>query len=434
MVARVMACLTLLLVGLIGVVPLGAASSLTLVYSGNLDGELEPCGCSAEGNFGGLRRQATMMQQLRKQLPGLVFVSSGGLLTSESVRDKLKSEYILTGLRAQQFDAVGVQWRDLAYGEAFIQQSDLPWVSSNWVQDEGFSRQREIVRGATRVAVFSWLDPTQSPMKQKAEGYQLVTTDSAALAKGLRAARKAGSTTLLLTTLTLKEAKQRLPLKDVDVLLIRSNYEVFGKPVRLGRTLVLQPGSRGMRYGVADLRLDRRGGVQGWKHHVVDMPASVPDDPGLATWYQAYNDKVKAAYEAEVALKQQLAGSASPYVGAEACKACHQAPFEAWEMTNHAEAFARLEEVSKAFDPDCIVCHSVGYEKPGGFISQAINPELMNVQCESCHGAGREHAEAKGAVKTPHAAWRREQICAQCHTSAHSPSFRFEQYWPRIQH
>ena len=39
---------------------------LSLIYSGNLDGELEPCGCTAEGDFGGIRRRATALATLRK--------------------------------------------------------------------------------------------------------------------------------------------------------------------------------------------------------------------------------------------------------------------------------------------------------------------------------------------------------------------------------
>ena len=35
-----------------------AAQTATLIYSGNLDGELEPCGCTAEGDLGGIRSRS----------------------------------------------------------------------------------------------------------------------------------------------------------------------------------------------------------------------------------------------------------------------------------------------------------------------------------------------------------------------------------------
>ena len=84
---------------------------LTLIYSGNLDGELEPCGCSAEGNLGGIKRRATMLAKLRRENPNMVVVSAGGLLSSDGPGDRLKGEYILKGYASLQYDAIGVQWR-----------------------------------------------------------------------------------------------------------------------------------------------------------------------------------------------------------------------------------------------------------------------------------------------------------------------------------
>lgn len=93
---------------------LAANYGLTLVYSGNLDGELEPCGCSEGGNKGGIKRRVQKVDELRAEEPNLLLISAGGLLISEMPQDKLKSEYILKGLEALDYDAIGVQWKDLA--------------------------------------------------------------------------------------------------------------------------------------------------------------------------------------------------------------------------------------------------------------------------------------------------------------------------------
>ena len=34
----------------------GEGKKLNIIYTGSLEGELEPCGCSPKGNFGGLAR------------------------------------------------------------------------------------------------------------------------------------------------------------------------------------------------------------------------------------------------------------------------------------------------------------------------------------------------------------------------------------------
>lgn len=414
--------------------PSAWAAKVTLVYSGNLDGELEPCGCSAEGNLGGIRRQSTAIKQARTARPNLLFISSGGFLASDTVRDRLKSEYILKGIESLGYDALGLQWKDLAYGESFVKNNNLPWISSNWKDEQHFARQRVVERGGVKFAVFSWLDPAQSPMKQKVEEFHLINDDPAELIAALGKARAAGQTTVLTTTLPLKLAQRLIPLGKVDILLVRSGYEVFGKPLRVGKTLILQPGSRGMRLGQVELTISKLGRISQFSHKVISLPTQVADDPALSDWYQQYNDQVRRAYEAETAIKKQREAKVSPYVGATACESCHLPQHQAWVASKHSTAFERLEEVGKAFDPDCIGCHTVGFEKEGGFIDPAVTPDLLHVQCESCHGSGRLHVEAAGKQPMPNAKWNKAQICSQCHVPAHSPSFKVDGYWPHIAH
>ena len=87
-------------------------TNMTIIYSGNLDGELEPCGCSRDGDLGGIKRRGTIIDELRKTLPQLFLISSGGLIVSRATTDRLTGEYILKGFAALDYDAIGVQWQD----------------------------------------------------------------------------------------------------------------------------------------------------------------------------------------------------------------------------------------------------------------------------------------------------------------------------------
>ena len=73
-------------------------------------------------------------------------------------------------------------------------------------------------------------------------------------------------------------------------------------------------------------------------------------------------------------------------------------------------------------------------EDYGGFIDPDTTPSLMNVQCESCHGAARKHVESGGIKPVANANWPSIRMCEQCHTQPHSPGFNFETYWPKIAH
>lgn len=406
---------------------------LTLVYSGNLDGELEPCGCSAEGNFGGLRRRATVLERLRGEHPDLFVVSAGGLLSGFAANGRLTNEYILKGFALLGYDAIGLQWSDLQYGAEFLKTPTLPWVASDWHDDE-FSHERRVSRGGRTAAFFSWLDPRTAPQKNMLGDHSQVADDTAPMAKGLAQARRDGALTVVATTLSLKDAQRFLPMKDIDVLLIHAKYETYGEPQLIDRTLVLQPGSRGMRLGRVDLDLDAQGRIVSWHGEVIPLSKTVPDSPGLAQWYAEYNARVKENYRQMSALRKAQATGETPFVGAEACKACHDEAYAAWRRSRHSHAFNALEDVNKSFDPDCLQCHTVGFNKPGGFIDMDVTPLLTNVQCESCHGAAREHVASEGSTPMPNDAWKPEEICAQCHTQPHSPAFKLNEYWPRIAH
>ena len=410
-----------------------ADERVTLIYSGNVDGELEPCGCSPEGDLGGVRRTATMLERLRAKQPALFTVSTGGLMSGFAAHGRLTNEYLLKGYTLLKLDAIGVQWADLSYGADLPARYPLPWVASNWRGSE-FAKERRVSRGGVELAFFTWLDPASSPDKVMQGDHAEVNDGVQALGSALAEARRRGALTVLATALPLKEAEQRLPLKNVDVLLIRAKYEVYGEPQRRGHMLVLQPGSRGMRLGRVDLDLDGKRRIRSWRHEVINLPSSVADAPQLQTWYDDYTAEIKEAYAQMVALRKAQEQGETPFAGEGQCKACHGAQHEKWNQSRHARAFSSLEDVNKAFDPNCIQCHSVGFKQAGGYINLELTPQLSGVQCESCHGAARDHVLSAGVKRTANSGMAGPTMCAQCHTQPHSPSFNFEKYWPRIAH
>jgi len=413
------------------------AGPLTIIYSGNLDGELEPCGCSDAGDLGGIKRRASYLDQLKKQKPDLIIMSSGGLLASDGSGDRLKSEYILKGFAQLEYDAIGLQWRDLVYGESFLSSDDIPWVASNWNTTE-FQHKKIIKRTINNkhysLAVFTWLDPERSPMRQMQGEHQLVNDNHNALLNLIKEAKQQGNVTVLMTTQDLETIQQQISLEDIDILLVKSAYEVFGKPQKIKNTLVLQPGSRGMRVGHLELVIDEKNQIKTWNNKVIPLPDSMPDAPRLNAWYAEYNEKVKADYLRRTAIQKKKRSGESNYAGEELCKNCHAKQHKIWSESQHAIAFEDLEAVNKSFDPSCIVCHTVGFNKPGGFLDIDITANLMGVQCESCHGASRAHVQSGGQKPVANSKWKRQKMCAQCHTQPHSPAFSVDKYWPKIAH
>ncbi len=107
------------------------------------------------------------------------------------------------------------------------------------------------------------------------------------------------------------------------------------------------------------------------------------------------------------------------YVGSAKCRACHFKDYNTWRKTKHAKVFDQLEGAERK-NADCLKCHTTGYGKPGGFVSEDKTDGLKNVGCESCHGPGSAHLDA--ALKAPdEGAWDMktykvpQNTCVNCH-------------------
>jgi hypothetical protein len=164
------------------------------------------------------------------------------------------------------------------------------------------------------------------------------------------------------------------------------------------------------------------------------LPNTVADAPQLAGWYEEYNNAVKDAYLKVVELRKTQQNGESPFVGEAVCQGCHAKAHDTWAASQHAIAYEDLEAVGKAYDPGCIGCHVVGFNQPGGYFDINITGHLTGVQCEACHGAGREHVQNAGRKPVANHSWTPQQMCAQCHNQPHSPGFDFGRYWPKIAH
>ncbi len=177
---------------------------------------------------------------------------------------------------------------------------------------------------------------------------------------------------------------------------------------------------------------------------------SVPMEPGypvnasIRDARDAFN-KASKADAPDLPIPPVAEGQAF-FVGSSYCVNCHVDAGKFWDKTNHAHAFDTLVSRDKDYDPKCVGCHVVGYEQPGGSVVGKVQYEaslngsphhkdLRHVGCESCHGAGSQHAMAPldGAGAPQHISrYPTEQACLSCHVPEHSPRFSFDVYVRQI--
>ena len=182
----------------------------------------------------------------------------------------------------------------------------------------------------------------------------------------------------------------------------------------------------------------RRAPTQGrwFDYRAVEIAPEVPKLPAIeqqiASYFRAVNEHNRVEFATRRA-PPAPPGTAS-YAGTESCRECHEEAYQVWTHTRHSHAYRTIEVVSKNFNLSCVGCHVTGYRQPGG--SEVVQNEgLRDVQCESCHGPGSQHIEARGhAARVASIRLRVDgQFCAtQCHTPEHSDRFNYDRYLPFI--
>ncbi|HEY4708181.1 MAG TPA: multiheme c-type cytochrome [Thermodesulfobacteriota bacterium] len=370
-----------------------AGERLTIVYTGGMKGELEPCGCSPETQSGGLARLSTYISQNKDKLGPVILVDAGNALAEETPQGRLKSEAMMRSFGAIGYDAVAF----------FEKGTPLPL------------KELKPLLGKKVKVVSDMAGQPGSALIRKKNIQVNVSVDPKAVKKGR-----------LNVLLTDRKASE-VSAAGWDVV-ISSSGEEIKEPVKTDGAVYVSGYLKGEKLGVLTLELDRKGRVTTYSHRWQALGKDVADDPKVRGILNEYDMKV-----AELAKAQEKKPvSEGPYLGAERCMECHQPHYEIWLSTKHSTAFSRLEEVGKSRDPECVVCHSVGFREEGGFISREATPKLANVQCEACHGPGREHAKDFSPMRPLGDAT--ERVCLKCHTPENSPQFDFKEYYERIKH
>jgi len=208
------------------------------------------------------------------------------------------------------------------------------------------------------------------------------------------------------------------------------------RPGFIGNTLVLYTLSQNYGIEVARLGLDRRGAIETANMQSVWLRSGIPDEPEVRESLNRFYDRVGRMQATQSSVRplfaQDHARMTERYVGAEACRACHESEFAQWSTTKHASAYKTLLDVHRHYQPRCVVCHVVGLGTRYGYRIGQAEGTLANVQCEVCHGPGGLHAGAPspeniaGSVPVG--------ICVECHNPDHSDRFVYDEKLPRVKH
>jgi hypothetical protein len=111
------------------------------------------------------------------------------------------------------------------------------------------------------------------------------------------------------------------------------------------------------------------------------------------------------------------------YVGMEKCKECHPEHVESYYSWKYSKNFRVIKMRKKDDDPNCVPCHTTGYGEPGGFVTVSETPDMVNKQCESCHGPASLHLKAPTKREHQETLSIPQNVCTVCHSGHKHPGY-----------
>jgi len=370
----------------------GERNTINIIYTGGLEGELEPCGCSPKTDFGGVARLSGYLNEHANELSPRVLVDAGNFTAKDTPQGRLKAGAMLRSFDLMKYDAVAFSDNEKAFPQDFFH-SVAESVRVPFVSDASSERRSILIR--------------RDKLDIK------ISAVSGDIRKG--------SLNILLTDMPVSRARL---VRGWDVIIVSSG-EILEEPVDSNGTIIAAGYPKGRKAGILKLETGNNGRVRGFTHMWQPLGSDIREDADVRSVLNEYDANVAGllkAYERPV--------NGSSYIGAAGCAQCHQLFEESWMGTRHASAFSSLQRTGRSADPECLVCHTVGYGEKGGFFSRETTPGLANVQCEECHGPGREHAVDFSVPMKPVTV----TVCLKCHTGDRSPDFDYPVYYETIKH
>ena len=460
---------------------------LALIFTGGLDGYVEPCGCAGIAQMkGGLSRRSTFFKELRAKNWSYIAIDNGGFVKGFGRQEELKffSMIIPSMVDQMKYDAIGLGPNDLRLSADSL----LPYtmnpednpsvlVSANvgiYEFDPVLTAPYRVVDkhgvriGVTSIIGKSWQpnvgntgilidDPIKRlkkivPQMEKDRCKWLILISHASAEETLAIAREFPQFGIVVCADTPSE-----PPLTPKLITDKASDSQDSDSVQKAQYLI-EAGEKG-KFAIV-LGFFENDAI---KYQRVAFDSRYKNDRLIVEQMQLYQENLQAELETKGFAGFGINPVAPPntkllgnFVGSAKCESCHDESYRIWRRSDHAKAWQSLAETSvpaRIYDPECVCCHVVGwsaeekYPYTGGFSNEKgkMTHDLVNVGCENCHGPGENHCKVElGTNEAEQERYRAamrlstdeagQRFCYTCHDLDNSPEFNFETYWPKIEH
>jgi hypothetical protein len=427
---------------------------LVLVITGQSIGYLSPCGCSRP-QFGGLERRFNLIQQLKAKGWDVIGVDVGEVaaptgkgLNAQSLK---KYAYAMKAMQEMGYVAVGLGKSDFQnqllqlFGQFTVnnpgkqpivlganltsvkrddagklvsttreQFFEVPYARP-MVEDVELVLDKKVTVGVTSITGRSTADEIKGI--DASFDFTEVNPSLTNALKKMAASKVNPELKVLLFQGTRPEAMQIAKDFPAIQLIVCTSESAESLPPllpeRIGNTQIVTVGHKGMNVGLLGVfktanGLDLRYQLVplGEEFLTPEKPQELADQQPILKLLEQYTQEVKKDDFLKLATSKRGPHAAMlqnekadlKYVGSQSCAKCHANEVKKWGETRHSHAYEALEKLAKRpglrqFDPECVSCHTTGFDFQTGFESAEKTKHLMHNGCENCHGPGSGHSE-----------------------------------------
>jgi 2',3'-cyclic-nucleotide 2'-phosphodiesterase (5'-nucleotidase family) len=286
-------------------VPLSGDLALDIV--GAVRGYVETCGCHS-GNYGGIARRATYLQETRKELPTLA-VFAGGMRLGTGTTPDIASATLWDALPKMGYDAATVSSEDLvdlakmpAAARKLLTVGNVTMQDGAPIAPPVLYKSIKDKQGKTvRVAFIGLLgkspyltapNPDNSPNDMPWK----VTDPEAALRKAMPDARKNADLVVVLFSGSRDPARALIEaVPGADVMVVGLEGSVDQKVEKVGNTALVQSAERGRFATAVGITLNAEKHPSDFSIRTVALDTVYVDDPGMTKLVEGYRTQKTAA-------------------------------------------------------------------------------------------------------------------------------------------
>ncbi|MHC4216721.1 MAG: hypothetical protein ACYSWP_25530, partial [Planctomycetota bacterium] len=317
-------------------------TTATIFLTGNVLGQLKPCGC-ASGQLGGLDRRGAILEEIPRDKR--LVVDTGNFLSSETEQDIIKFGFIIQALNMLGYDIVNLTEDDVAIARdlGLLESNSFDIIShafdtevkgsASWKKQLNFGEQILTVAIASVNAESDQWDSFPEYFDEEPSGLGL---------------------NILIINDGSEDIVESIAATDVvDVLIcpaLVDEPEILDEERE--KPLVLSVGQLGKYIGKLTVRFGENQNLR-LDFTKVPVEEKLKSDDELSQLYRDYQLMVKEENLLEKVSKVMLPDGLE-YLGSNSCAGCHvhRYNYDAWSTKRHARAYQTLVDVGSQYDPE----------------------------------------------------------------------------------